>query len=101
VYARLTVLALLAAALTVLAPSMPADASFTGLIRLVTFTATTSDPKGLTAPCPAGAQVIGMGGDTTGANGRTLIDRIRPNAGLTHEDEDGYASDWTVVPYAV
>ena len=106
-YVRGIILALLTAAFTVLPTPTPAQATFTGLDRVTPFTATTSDPKTLTAACPAGKQVIGMGGDTTGANGRVLIDRIRPNAGLTsvslhaNEDRTGTAASWYLQAFIV
>jgi hypothetical protein len=66
-----------------------------------------SSGKNVTAPCPAGKRVVGAGGELTNGAGQVVLDDVAPNAALTGvtatgvEDENGYASNWTVTAYAV
>ena len=65
--------------------------------------------KSVTAACPAGKRVIGAGGSigTTDFAVQRILTGVTPNSTLTtvtataHEDEAGYAQNWTVVAYAV
>ena len=101
------VAAVLAAAVT-FAEAAPAGAAMTGLVRLSPFTASTSEnAKTLTATCPLGTKVVGVGGDTTPGNGSVLLDILRPSASLTtvsvhaNEDQAGTAADWYLQAYAI
>ena len=104
-YARQSALILTLVALAV--PAAPAQASFTGLERIGPFTATTSAAKSVTATCPAGKRIVGLGGDTTPGNGRVLIDRIRPSADLTsvtlhaNEDQAGTTDAWYLQSFVI
>jgi hypothetical protein len=78
-----------------------------GLERVVTTSEPDSDPASVTATCPAGKNVVGLGGQTNGGSGQVLLDDLRPTAGLTGvtvtglEDSSGFASDWTLTSYAI
>src|SRR5215211_4772267 len=97
----------LAAVLALAGPVGRADAVVTGLVRVSPFTASTSEPKSVTATCPAGTRVIGPGGDTTPGNGRVVLNQIRPDASLTsvtvHADEDpaGTSATWFLQAFVI
>lgn len=66
-----------------------------------------SDSKALEAPCPAGKQVTGFGGDINSPNGQVVMDAVFPNAALTGagfaawEDETGNNANWSLTTYAL
>jgi hypothetical protein len=99
---RLATIVTLAALFLIAGPASRAGAEFTGIVRLTPTTATdSSTTKSLTATCPAGTRVITAGGDTTGsANGRVVLDVMRPDPTLTkvtvhaREDETGTSATW-------
>jgi hypothetical protein len=103
---RLTLVALVITALTLPTSALPAQARLTGLERVAPSTGTDSAPKSLTATCPAGKRVVGPGGDTTWATGKTLLDRIRPTKDLTkvklHAAEDvATSANWYAQAFVV
>jgi hypothetical protein len=63
-----------------------------------------SDPASVTARCPAGKNLLGVGAEIVGLaiadGGQVVLDDVRPNALLTSvtvtglEDETGFAKDW-------
>ena len=70
-----------------------------------TTTIDSSDPKSVSAQCPAGMRVTGVGGDVTGAVGEAQLDALIPRgtsvgAGA-FEDDTGLASNWSLHAYAV
>jgi hypothetical protein len=78
-----------------------------GLERRSSTSGATSSNKPQTVTCPAGKQVVGAGAEIGGGGGQVVIGSIRPDAALTNvtangvEDENGFASNWTVTAYAV
>jgi hypothetical protein len=84
-----------------------ATAAMTGLQRVAPATALNSSPKGITATCPEGTQVVGAGGDTTPGNGQVLIGAIRPSIDMkrvivnAHEDRTGTVDSWYVQAFAI
>jgi hypothetical protein len=78
-----------------------------GMERAVDTSMATSDNKTATASCSAGKQVVGVGGEITGAAGEAWLDDLRPNPALTSvtvqgvEDETGTAESWSVTAYAI
>lgn len=78
-----------------------------GLERVSATTALNSASKSVTASCPAGKRVLGVGADLNTFVGQVLLDDIRPNGGLTSvtvnalEDETGNSTNWSVTAYAV
>jgi hypothetical protein len=78
-----------------------------GLQRVSATSALNSTNKSITANCPAGKRVLGVGADINAGNGQVLFDDIRPNAALTAvtvqalEDETGFSGPWSVTAYAV
>jgi hypothetical protein len=63
--------------------------------------------KSVTATCPAGKQLTGVGGEIGGGGGEVVLDELTPTADLTGvgvvgvEDEDGTAGDWLVRSFAL
>jgi hypothetical protein len=57
--------------------------------------------------CPSGKRVVGVGGEIQGGDGEVVLSSVIPFANLTtglaaaREDEDGYASDWSLSVYAI
>jgi hypothetical protein len=85
-----------------------ASAAVTGLEQRLASSALTSSNKSVTATCPAGKQLLGASGDTTGASpGQVAINDIIPNAALTSvtvqglEDQNGSADNWSVRAHAI
>ena len=82
-------------------------APLTGMQRVTATSASNSAAKSVTATCPSGKRLIGLGGETAGGSGQVVLDVIRPNQGLTaavvtaREDQNGFAGNWTVSAYAV
>jgi hypothetical protein len=78
-----------------------------GLARIAATSVSSSSAKSVTATCPAGKQVVGTAGETTGAAGQLLLDGLRPESNLAAvtvvamEDGSGTAGAWTVTAYAV
>ncbi len=105
--AWLVVLLTLAAAM--LLPASPASAAIPGLQRLVTTSPSnsTGNPKAASATCPAGKNVIGLGGYVTGGNGQVVLTELLPDAmsakvrAVAYEDASGYDGDWSVTAVAV
>jgi hypothetical protein len=67
-----------------------------------------SDPAaGVTATCPGGKNLFGMGAEIDGGLGQVVLDDFRPNALLTTvtvtglADETGYATDWFLRAHAI
>jgi len=66
-----------------------------------------SSSRVVEAPCPAGKQMTGMGGDITSANGQVVLDALFPDATLTasgfaaFEDDTGNAQTWGLTAYAI
>jgi len=61
--------------------------------------------KSVTATCPPGTQLTGVGGDLIGAFGEVVLDDITPNPSLTAVTvwayaEDPYAASWSVKAFA-
>ena len=55
----------------------------TGMQRVAATSASTSAAKSVTATCPTGKRLVGLGGETAGGSGQVMIDVIRPDPGLT------------------
>lgn len=77
-------------------------------LQLVTATSpSNSTNKSVTATCPVGKNLVGVGAERTGGAGQVVIDAIVPNAQLTSvtvgaaEDETGFASGWSVKAHAI
>jgi hypothetical protein len=73
-------------------------------------TATTANnstsPKSISATCPAGLRLFGLGGEVTGGVGNVFFDDLTPNVGLTSAtvtayENGAYASNWSLNAYAV
>jgi hypothetical protein len=100
------VLSLLVAIASALATAAPASAAIPGLVRVETTSALNSDPKSITANCPANTLVVGAGATLTGASGEVILDDIAPQVGLlsvrasAYEEED-YTPNWTVTAIAM
>jgi hypothetical protein len=70
-----------------------------------------SDPLSVTATCPAGKNLLGLGGEIdTGSSlsvGQVVMDDVRPSALLTSvtvtgiEDQTGFESDWAPRAHAI
>ena len=79
----------------------------TGMQRVAATSASNSAAKSVTATCPTGKRLIGLGGETAGGAGQVVLDVLRPNQSLTaaivsaREDRTGFAGNWTVTAYAV
>lgn len=92
-----------------LLPASPASAAIPGLQRLVTTSPSnsTGNPKAASATCPAGKNVIGLGGYVTGGNGQVVLTELLPDAmsakvrAVAYEDASGYDGDWSVTAVAV
>ena len=73
----------------------------TGMQRVAVTSASNSVAKSVTATCPSGKRLIGVGGETAGGQGQVVLDVLRPNQGLTaavvsaREDRNGFAGNWT------
>ena len=79
-----------------------------GLQRVAVAGAPNSDPSSVvSAPCPAGKAVIGLGGTINSANGQVVLDAVFPDAGLTSgsiaafEDATGNSANWSLTAYAI
>jgi hypothetical protein len=78
-----------------------------GLTRESGRSPTDSDNKSAVARCPAGLQVVGVGGDITGGKGEVRMQSINPHVdkgGATvfaAEDRDGTDAPWTVRARAI
>ena len=84
------------------------SAAVPGLQRVTATSATNaSSVKQAIAFCPAGKQLIGTGGQLTGATGEAVIDDLTPNSPLTHamvvahEDDNGTTATWSVTAFAI
>jgi hypothetical protein len=66
-----------------------------------------SDLAGVTAACPAGKNLLGIGAEIEGGDGQVVLDDVRPNALLTtntvtaFEDETGFGLAWFPRAYAI
>ena len=91
----------LAAAYAICADPLP------GLQRVAATSASTSAAKSVTATCPTGKRLVGLGGDRVGGAGQVVITTMRPEPGLTkatvlaREAQGGYEANWTVSAYAI
>jgi hypothetical protein len=78
-----------------------------GLERVSATSPLNSTNKSVTATCPSGKRVLGLGADLNTFVGQLLLDDMRPDAGLTNvtvnafEDETGNSTNWSVTAYAV
>ncbi|HEX8104152.1 MAG TPA: hypothetical protein VF533_16150 [Solirubrobacteraceae bacterium] len=78
-----------------------------GLQRVTATSASTSDAKSVTAACPSGKRVLGVGAEAGPGAGQILLDGLRPKLDLTGavvnalEDETGTNIAWTVTAYAM
>lgn len=80
-----------------------------GLQRVATTSASNSAGIGKTqsAPCPAGKDLLGVGGALNGGAGQVVLDELNPAADLASvdvhasEDEDGQAASWSLTAYAI
>ena len=78
-----------------------------GLERISAASPLNSSNKSVTATCPSGKRVLGMGADLNTFVGQVLLDDLRPDAGLANvtvnalEDETGNSTNWSVTAYAV
>jgi hypothetical protein len=84
-------------AYAICAPPLP------GLVLVHTDSPGSSSNKSVTAPCPAGKQVVGTGGGLAASASRdVVIERIRPEPDLSGvtvaaaEDQTGYGPSWLV-----
>ncbi|MEV4664454.1 hypothetical protein AB0J85_21200 [Micromonospora echinofusca] len=62
--------------------------------------------RSITATCPAGKRVHGVGGEILGGDGQVRLTQMRATTSTTvtvsaAEDEDGFSSNWKVRAYAV
>ncbi len=61
----------------------------------------------VTAPCPAGKQLTGAGGDINTFNGQIVLDAVYSNAAATgsgfaaFEDDTGNPSPWSITSYGI
>jgi hypothetical protein len=78
-----------------------------GLERVASSSPLTSSTKSVTATCPAGKNLIGLGSDINAGVGKVGLDDIIPDAGLTqvtvtgNELESGNPNVWSVTAYAI
>ena len=78
-----------------------------GLVRVAKTSASSSAAKNVTATCPTGKRLVGLGGETAGGSGQVVIDVLRPDQALraatvaAREDQNGFGGNWTVSAYAV
>jgi hypothetical protein len=80
-----------------------------GLQRVVAQAAPDSEEtKSVTATCPAGKHLLGLGGNTTGVGGEVILDDLRPDAALTNAKVTGFEfstsppdTDWGLAAYAI
>lgn len=81
-----------------------------GLERVTATSPSNSSNKSVTATCPAGKKLVGLGGEISGGLGEVVIDDYTPSELLTRAtvtgseaiDLDGaYAGNWTVTAYAI
>jgi hypothetical protein len=79
-----------------------------GLERVrVTGASDSTAHKLVTAPCPAGTSVVGVGGTINSPNGQVVLDGLYPDSGLTSakidavEDADGNSANWSLTAYAM
>ena len=77
-----------------------------GLERLAVTSASTSANKSVTATCPAGKALLGVGGEIAGGAGQVALREMIPGGGngataTGAEDENGFAGSWSVTAYAI
>ena len=79
-----------------------------GLQRVAFAGTSNSDASRLvSAHCPAGKSVIGLGGTINSANGQVVLDAVFPDSGLTSasiaafEDGTGNSANWSLTAYAI
>jgi hypothetical protein len=79
-----------------------------GLVRVSRTTPSdSSSPKLVDAPCPAGKQAVGTGGDINTPNGQIVLDAVFPYPDLNTtgmgawEDESGNTANWSLTAYAI
>lgn len=65
-----------------------------------------TSPKSVTATCPAGTRLYGLGAELNGALGAVILDDLTPNAGLTAAtltayERGAFAGNWSITGYAV
>lgn len=72
----------------------------------VTSASNSSSPKTVSATCPSGTRLYGLGAELTGAVGNVFFDDMRPSTGLTSVtiaayENGSYGSTWNVTAYAI
>ena len=78
-----------------------------GLERVTATSPLNSTNKSVTATCPSGKRVLGVGADLNTFVGQVLLDDLRPDSGLTNvtvnalEDQTGNSTNWSATAYAV
>jgi hypothetical protein len=78
-----------------------------GRERVVAMSPTDSSNKTVTATCPAGTRLTGVGGELAGGGGEVVLDGLFPSPALTRvevlasEDDDGTAGNWSVRAFAI
>ena len=79
-----------------------------GLQRVAFAGTSNSDASRLvSAHCPAGKSVIGLGGTINSANGQVVLDAVFPDSGLSSasiaafEDGTGNSANWSLTAYAI
>ncbi len=78
-----------------------------GLARVTATSASNSLDKSVTATCPAGKNVIGVGGEITGGGGEVIMDVLAPDSTLTsvtvtgNEDTSTFGGSWSILAHAI
>jgi hypothetical protein len=82
------------------------DAQITGVVRVTVQSANNSLDKNLTATCPAGTTLTGLGYELWNGNGNVFPEDVAPNAalntGIFAATENGvYMPAWTLLGYVI